>query len=91
MRRMQGSGLCLLASLIVGFCGVSQVTQTTYRTPEPTPISDFRTPLPTYDMTPPGVEGDDGSLGGPVYDQHHQSTGKPHYVFKEPISGTSTG
>lgn len=52
------------------------------------------TPTPTYDMTPPGVgatstptvEGDDGSLGGPVYDENHQSTATPNYVFNTPTA-----
>jgi hypothetical protein len=50
------------------------------------------TPTPTYDMTPPGVEatstpsveGDDGSLGGPVYNQANQT--EPTYVFNTPTA-----
>lgn len=52
------------------------------------------TPTPTYDMTPPGVEatptptveGDDGSLGGPVMDQNHQDPAKPNYVLNTPAA-----
>lgn len=52
------------------------------------------TPTPTYDMTPPGVEvtptptveGDDGSLGGPVLDEAHQDPAKPNYVVNTPTA-----
>jgi hypothetical protein len=48
------------------------------------------TPTPTYDMTPPGVEatstptveGDDGSLGGPVLNEANQA--EPTYVVNTP-------
>jgi hypothetical protein len=53
------------------------------------------TPTPTYDMTPPGVEptstpsqtvaeGDDGSLGGPVYNETHQA--EPTYIINTPTA-----
>lgn len=56
------------------------------------------TPTPTYDMTPPGVEatstptveGDDGSLGGPVYDGAHQDTASPNYVYSTPTAAPTS-
>lgn len=69
----------LLVSLLVGVMAMEAHTGQAYD------IKPAVSTTPTYDMTPPGVEkveGDDGSLGGPVYDQHHQDINHPNYHIK---------
>lgn len=65
----------------------TQTVRTVSDTGTPSP-----TPTPTYDMTPQGVgatptptvEGDDGSLGGPVYNEANQAT--PTYIVNTPTA-----
>lgn len=93
MKRISG-GLGTLVSFAVGAAIAGGVLHYEYQSPAPATttvntVGDTSTPTPTYDMTPPGVEvtptveGDDGSLGGPVYDQNHQNVAKPNYVTPE--------
>jgi hypothetical protein len=81
MRHIPGSGISMLCSFLVGawFTGLGVMHfQSGHEPPPPGVITPSLTP--TYEMTPPDVEGDDGSLGGPVYDQNHQQT--PTYIYK---------
>lgn len=75
MRTRNSAALGVLMSIAVGVTAVASMKPTYAMDPSPR-----TTPTPTYEMTPPGVEGDDGSLGGPVYDQNHQE--KPLWVLK---------
>lgn len=87
MKRING-GLGTLASFAIG-AAVAGGLMVNYATPsqKPTTVHNVVDSTPTADLTSPGVEvtptteGDDGSLGGPVYDQNHQDTAKPNYVM----------
>lgn len=87
MKRIEG-GLGMLVSFAVGAMAMGGVMNYETKTSAPeTPVVsnvDSVTPslTPTYEMTPPGVEGDDGSLGGPVYDKAHQT--EPTYIYNLP-------
>lgn len=93
---MRYGALGALLSLALGV-GATGYLMDNYRTPaqptqyvttvgdEATTESPTPTPTPTESVSPtssPGVEGDDGSLGGPVLDESHQAT--PTYVINTP-------
>lgn len=93
---MRYGALGALLSLALGV-GATGYLMDNYRTPaqptqyvttvgdEATTESPTPTPTPTESVSPtssPGVEGDDGSLGGPVFDESHQAT--PTYVINTP-------
>lgn len=95
MRLRNGSTLGLLASFTIG-AGVTLGMMNNY-TPSDAPAStqvnvvsetDSPTPSPTESVTPTptatstAVEGDDGSLGGPVLNSANQAT--PTYIYKSP-------
>lgn len=103
--KRNGAALSMLLSAALGI-GATGYLMTNYQTPAPTQYvttvaneTDSASPTPTEAVTPtpgpstssPGVEGDDGSLGGPVYDESHQAT--PTYVYttpsEEPMADTT--
>lgn len=77
--------LAPLLSLGVGaLAGLMMMAGHNYADREPVPSTHYVRPTLTPDQLIPSVsptpEGDDGSLGGPVYDKDHQ-LGNPKYVY----------
>lgn len=96
MKRITGSGLSLLLSAAIG-AGITSHLMTSYVVQPTAPTQNVRiigdTSSPTAspaDTVKPSevaeqrVEGDDGSLGGPVYDENHQT--EPTYMYSTPTS-----
>lgn len=90
MKPRNGTTLGLLASATVGAVAMLGVMNN-YTTPSEPPttqvnvVSDSESPVPSpsESVTPtPTVEGDDGSLGGPVLNSANQET--PTYIYKSP-------
>lgn len=87
MDRISGAGISTMLSFLLG-AGLAGYVMSNYELGTPPRVNTVdSTPspslTPTYEMTPPGVatsaEGDDGSLGGPIYDETHQKM--PLYVY----------
>lgn len=94
MRLQKASTLGLLGSFAIG-AGVTLGMMNNYTTQSPTPSTsvnmvgdqstDLDSPLPTPTESisaPATAEGDDGSLGGPVFNSENQTT--PTYVYISP-------
>lgn len=83
--RKQRDLLASLMSLGVGtMAGLMMMAGHNYDEQPMPPSTQYVRPTLTPDQLIPSMsptpEGDDGSLGGPVYDQNHQ-VGNPKYIY----------
>lgn len=95
---MRKSTLSLLLSFAIGAGGAAYVLPNyTMDSPKPATqyvqtVGDEASVSPTPPETPPVkptvTEGDDGSLGGPVYNDTHRET--PMYIYNSPPSEYNT-